>query len=570
METRWHILSPPEEIVEAIRRELGCHPAMAAILANRRMQSPRQARRFLSPGSRDLRSPFSMQDIAPAVDRICAAIGGREKMLIFGDYDVDGVTAATLLLEFLEYCGADVGYYIPHRLHEGYGLQPNHIGSLALRDRIDLIITVDCGSTSHAAVAEARGRGIDVVVTDHHQCTPPLPEATAVVNPNRPDCPSGLEHLAGVGVVFYLLIALRKQLRDQGFWRTKPEPNLKSFCDLVALGTIADMVPLTDENRFLCRVGVDVINSGQRSGLTALVEACGLKGDSADSDDIAFRLAPRLNAAGRMAHADLAVDLLRSRDPDSAVRLARILDRLNAQRQAAEREILEQIEGRLASRPDLLRASAIVLMDPEWHEGILGIVASRLVDRYVRPVVLLAARGDTAKGSARSIPGIHLHRMLTLCREHLTRFGGHALAAGLTLHQSRFETFRGAFETAVSRSLTDAAPARTVTIDYELDFGIICDRLIDELELLKPFGTANPEPLFLSRDVRVLSSRVVGHYHRKLRLAQASRPQDPFEAICFNVDPEGLLPRKISRMAFRLHWNRWNGRQTAQMVVVEM
>ncbi len=565
------MLQPDPAAVRELSKKLNCHPVTATVLANRNIKTQSDAHRFLKVSLTDLRPPSSLKGTDAAVKRIYEAITGKQKILIFGDYDVDGITATVVLLLFLRYVGADVTYYIPHRITEGYSIQPRHISHYARPNQFDLIITADCGSGSHQAVAAANKSGIDVVITDHHNIGDDLPPALAVINPKRHDCHSGLQNLAGVGVAFFLLICLRTYLREKGFWRKHREPNLKSYCDLVALGTVADMVPLVDENRILCKTGLGLINTDHRPGLTALAQASGIHHDTLDAEDIAFRLAPRLNAAGRMDHAARAVELLTTQDAGYAATTAQTLNQLNQKRQQLEKGTLAEIEEYLAINASLLRQRSLVLSQDGWHAGLLGIVASRIVERYYRPVVLIATEDGVGKGSARSVPGINLYDALAECRQYLDSFGGHSMAAGLKIRQDNIADFQHAFENSIQLKSESEDLIQTLAIDAELDFASISGGLIDELESLMPYGTGNPEPLFESSDIRVVSSRIVGKSHRRMVLRQSSRPRTPsFQAIHFNVDERSAKEKNFARVAFKLHWNRWNGKKTAQIVVEDL
>ncbi len=568
MKKEWLLQHPDAEAVRTLQEALKCSPVTAAVLVNRNIRFAEQATVFMNTSLKDFRPPVDLQDMEAAVRRIGKAVAAGEKILIFGDYDVDGVTSVTLLLEFLQYAGADVSYYIPHRTEEGYDLQVNHVLGVALPAEIDLIITVDCGSSRHDSVQAAIDSGIDVIITDHHTIETP-PPALAVVNPRRSDCTAGCDHLAGVGVVFTLLIHLRKYLRDIGWWRSRPEPNLKNFCDLVALGTVADMVPMIGDNRILSRTGIEIINRGARPGLRALIRVSGIKDRPADTDDIAFRLAPRLNAAGRMGHAKLAVELLTARSDEKAREIAMTLNQLNKKRQAAEKEILTQVTAYIDKHPHLLDRKSLVLSHANWHEGILGIVASKLVDRFFRPVVLVSTRSSVGKGSGRSIPGIDLHACLKECAAHLKTFGGHPMAAGLQINRENIRRFEDKFERVVAETHTRMAATRPIVIDYELDFEKINETLIDEIERLTPFGEGNVEPLFMAADVRVTDHRIVGKCHRKMVLTQRHAADGKgMGAIQFNVDP-AECPERFEKIAYRLRWNHWNGKKTIQVLIEE-
>lgn len=579
MKKYWQLLQPDIDVVEKIRGELQCSPVIAAILVNRKIISKDNALRFLNPSFNNMRPPCSMKDMDAAVKRIYSAITDHEKILIFGDYDVDGITATTILFEFLHYTGADVSYYIPHRTKEGYGLHTKHITDYAIPNKINLIITVDCGSSSNNAVKTASSSEIDVIITDHHEISDKPPDAVAVLNPKRHDCPSGFHSLAGVGVAFYLLICLRKHLRDNHFWQNRPEPNLKSLCDLVALGTVADMVPLVDENRILVKTGLEIINTGKRCGIKTLMEFSGIirLRRTVDTEDVAFRLAPRLNAAGRIAHASTAVELMTTNNLETARQLAQSLNNMNIKRHNIEQKIIEDIFAYLKNNQHLLKNSSLVLSDNEsdniWHEGVLGIVAARMVKKYFRPVVLVAIKDDIGKGSARSIPGFNIYNGLMSCSDHLEAFGGHSMAAGLKIKAEHMDVFQKNFENTVQQMTTSDDFVQTISIDFELNFDDISDALINELETLKPFGAGNHEPLFMAKNVRVIDSKIVGKNHRRMLLNQsaAGGTGNSFNAIHFNVDtnpPEYVGGQEhFDQIAFRLRWNHWNGKKTAQIVI---
>ena len=571
MKKEWQILTPDTQLVENLCRDIQCHPAVASILVSRHILSAERALNFFNPSLNHLSPPFSIQDMDAAVDRIAAAILKKEKILIFGDYDVDGITATTLFLKFFRSIGARVSYYIPHRILEGFGLRERHISDVALSNGINLIITVDCGSDSHDAVAAAKNAGIDIIITDHHMVSGTVPHAVAVVNPKRDTDPSVFRDLAGVGVAFYLLICLRKKLRETDFWEYRKEPNLKNYLDLVALGTLADMVPLTRENRILTKTGVELIRSTRRHGLNALIAVSGIDKHAIDADDIVFYMAPRLNAAGRMDHAASAVELLSAEDAQKAREIAHSLNRLNQDRRSIENKILFQILDHLKKNPDLLQKNSLVLSDGNWPLGILGIVAARIMKQFYRPVVLVTTADGIGKGSARSIPGINLYKGLSACEDHIETFGGHAMAAGLKIKDENIEPFKTRFEHVVSQMAVPSDFTPKITIDYRLDFADISDRLIDELEMLKPFGMGNHEPLFMTEDVGLASSKQVGSHHRQMVLKQkAGGTEKRVNAIQFNVDNKTFEKNHFDRMAFRLRWNRWNGRKNAQIVVEEI
>jgi len=570
MKKHWQILQPDISSVKKISKALKCNPIVASILVNRNIVSVDSAFDFLNPSFNNMRSPFSIKEMSTSVSRIFSAIINNEKILIFGDYDVDGITATAVLLEFFGYIGVNAYYYIPHRTKEGYGLQKNHIIDYAVPKGISLIITVDCGSSSYDAVKSAKHNGIDVIITDHHRITDRSPHAFAVVNPKRTDCTSGLDNLAGVGVAFYLLICLRKHLRDNSFWHKLAEPNLKNLCDLVALGTIADMVPLVDENRILVNAGLKKIYTGERNGMKALIEECKLKGPLTDTDDIAFKLAPRLNAPGRINHAKISVELLTTKRFDIARQIAQTLNRLNTQRQVIEKKLTDNILLYLNKNPHLLQKKTLVLSNQGWHEGILGIVASRLAKIFFRPVVLISTKDGIGKGSARSVPGFDLYNGLMNCSSDLENFGGHSMAAGLKIKNENINLFQENFEKVMKNMTKKINLEPIITIDYELNFDDISISLLDDLESLKPFGAGNFEPLFTAKNIKVLSSKIVGENHRSMLLKQNSSSKGKgFSAIHFNIDKSKPLNNRFDKIAFRLRWNYWNGTKKAQIIIEE-
>ena len=551
-----------------LAESLGCQPAFATVLINRGICSQDQAAAFLKPSLAHVRSPFLMKDVDRAVERILAAIRRGEKVLIFGDYDTDGITATAILFEFLAYLDADVDYYIPNRLTEGYGLTLDYVEKRAIPDGIDLIITVDCGISSLDAVSKARSAGIDVIITDHHETPPLMPEAFAILNPKQPDCPSGFSWLAGVGVAFNLVLALRKRLRDEGFWNNRLEPNLKAACDLVALGTVADMVPLVEENRIYVKAGLEVLASHARPGIKALLDVCNMLNRPLDTRDIAFKLAPRVNAAGRLRHGLIGLKLLTTANMETAHAIAKELNQENIRRQRIENHILSEIVRHLENNPELLEQRALVIDQQGWHQGVIGIVASRLVNRYYRPVVIIAVADGIGKGSARTPDGFDLYEGLNDCAQYLEKFGGHRAAAGITLRAENIPAFRRDFERIVCHKTTPEDFVPKLSIDGEISASDISVQLADDLEALAPFGKGNPEPLFMLSDMDVVSARVVGTHHLQMRLRPSKNVQTrPFDSILFNSGADKPPPERCRRIACHIRWNRWRDRKSIQLVV---
>ena len=568
MDKKWQIMRPNAAAVKKLSDDLHCHPLIAIVLSNRNLTSARQVSNFMTPSLSKIRPPYAIKDMEVAVKRIYRAIAENEKILIFGDYDADGITAAAVLLDFFRTIGARVSDYIPHRIAEGYSLQVHHIREQALPNGIQLIITADCGSGSHDAIIKARNAGIDVIVTDHHSISENIPPAVAVLNPKRHDCSAGMEMLAGVGVAFALIICLRKYLREQNFWEHRPEPNLKNLCDLVALGTIGDMVPLVEENRIFSKTGLNLIGSALRPGINALREVAGIADQRLDAADVAFKLVPRLNAAGRMDHASIALKLLMTDNIATARQLAQSLNGLNDRRQEQEKAVLNDILSDFQHHPERLKKRTLVCWDSKWHQGVLGIVASRITERYFRPVALVAMKGNLGKGSARSIPGLDLFSALQSCQHCLEDFGGHSMAAGLTIRSDKLREFQDSFEKAVTQMTCPEDWIPKLIIDAEIEFADITENLIDEIEKLSPFGSGNPEPLFAAQNVKVVSSKMVGRNHRKMMLIQDNTP-DPkaISAIRFNATGPLLNQTSFDRIAFRLRWNRWNNNKSIQLIV---
>lgn len=571
MKKIWNILTPDFHVVETISNTLKFSKITSSVMVNRGINSPEHALSFIHVSMEDIRPPFEIKDMDEAVKRIYTAIRHKEKILVFGDYDADGITATVILFEFLTYAGANATYYIPHRKDEGYGFKPHHISELAVPSQIKLILTADCGSASHEAIFKAKQAGIDVIVIDHHNISKNLPDATAVVNPKRHDCHSCFHELSGVGMAFCVLICLRKHMRDMGFWQNLMEPNLKTACDLVALGTMADIVPLTGENRIFVKTGLDMIRLGERPGVLALIDVCKINKSAVTEEDIAFKLAPRLNAAGRIDHANVAVELLMENDQGKAVDIAHILNEMNAKRQQIEHKILDGIQYYLDENPQILEKKSLVLADENWDEGVLGIVASKLVDKYFRPVILFALKDDMGKGSARSIPGFDLYEGLQSCSSFLNTFGGHEMAAGLKIEALKIDSFKKAFEDIVNKMTSSKDFIPCMHIDVEIDFDDISESLLNEIEQLKPFGSGNSEPVFTSRHIHVLSSDVVGRNHRRMRLCQNSgKKNNIFHAIRFNIDPGFEFIDYFEKVAFEARWNRWNGKKSIQLIVIDV
>lgn len=567
MKKQWQLLNPDPETVSRLSHQLQCSPLIAKLLAIRGIQSQAQATRFLNPSLRRLTPPSEMAGMDNAVRRIQRALADEEKILVYGDYDADGITATALLVAFLRRCSSRVSYYIPHRISDGYGMGLDFISNRALPADVGLIITADCGSSSSEAVTLARQAGIHTIVTDHHPVVHLPKDAVAVINPAGPDRQANLAHLAGVGVAFYLVIALRAHLRKIGFWKTRREPNLKRLCDLVALGTVADVAPLIGENRALTAAGLQRINQGARPGLAALIRMSGFKDTPVDAEAIAFKLAPRLNAAGRLVHARMACELLLTDNRSKADRLASALCRLNRRRQAMERDLLKSILGRLAHAPEQLNRPVLVMDGNRWHEGILGIVAARLTRQFNRPAVVISTKNGMSKGSGRSIDGVDLSAALKQCEDLLDRFGGHPMAAGIALRASNIAAFRTRLESVIRQMGADHRIEPILSIDAHVPLDTVTPDLMNNLDRLGPFGQDNPYPLFMDTGVWVRACKTVGDCHRQMVLESGSGDGGKHPAIQFNVTGDPLRVDRFEQIAYRPRWNYWNGRKSLQLMV---
>nr|NJM01113.1 single-stranded-DNA-specific exonuclease RecJ [Desulfobacula sp.] len=568
MDTLLKYSEPDKAAVELLIEKLNCHPLLAKLLSARNILTAPEAESFLNPNLQNLPDPFLLKDMNIAVERIYTALENKEKILVFGDFDADGITATALLIDFLEYCRANVSWYIPHRIKEGYGLQPNHIKMAGDQD-VDLILTVDCGVTSLDAVRDAGLEDIDVIITDHHEPGPSLPDALAVIDPKREDCRSCLNYLAGVGVAFFLVMALRKSLREKGFWDEITEPNLMDSLDLFTIGTIGDMVPLVHINRSLCIAGFKRIRQGLRPGLKSLVDISRLDITKIDSDDISYKIVPRINAAGRVSHARICVSQLTDTDRGRVEKTAGLLDQLNTKRRKIEQEIIADIEKRLEKTPRLLDTKLLFLWDDKWDPSVLGIAASKLSKKYFCPVVLLATGNGDAVGSCRSINQINIHAALTACEPLLVRFGGHAMASGLTVKKDNLDILNEKLQAHIQTSYSQKDFQKTLTIDAVLDPQDIDIHLAREIDRLRPFGIDNPEPVFLCENLHVAVSYIIANSHRKMTLERPGFSSHPVEAFHFNITDPGNLPAYYPKIAFKIKINKFRA-NTVQIIIEDL
>ena len=558
----WQARRADAGVVAELSRS-GIGPLLARLLAQRGVAAPGDAEAYLNPVLSRLHDPMLMKGMSEAVARLAIALARGERVCVYGDYDVDGVTATALLIGFFRSVGLDAFPYIPKRLTEGYGLSEQGV-TAAAQAGAKVLVTVDCGITAVAEARLCREAGIDLIVTDHHAPDEALPDACAVINPLQPGCPFPFKALAGVGVAFHLLIALRARLRRDGRFDRGGEPDLKDYLDLVALGTVADVVPLLGANRVLVSYGLRQLTAGNRVGVAALKEVAGIAGE-VGCGAVGFRLAPRINAAGRLEDAALGLELLLCPDPARARDIARALDEANAERQAIERATFEEARDMLEKGACRGRKS-IVLASELWHPGVIGIVASRIVEMFHRPAILFAFEGGTGRGSGRSIARFHLLDAIRECADHLLRFGGHSHAAGLSIAHEELEPFALRFDEAARQLLDEEALTPTLSYDLELSAREIDQELVRELERMRPFGMGNPEPLFVLRGAAIEESRPLRGGHLKLRVGQGGKS---FDAIAFGLAEKGVPQGRVD-ILFSPGINVWNGRSSLQLTVKDL
>lgn len=547
-----------EEAARVVGGELKLHPVTARVLATRGYTTPESAQKFMSDALTDLPDPFTMKGLPQAVERLIRAVLSQEAVTVYGDYDVDGVTSTALLKTFLGQLGLTVKTYIPHRLGEGYGLNVKAIERIAA-EGTKLLVTLDCGITSHAEIVRANELGLEVIVVDHHAVPETMPPALAVLNPLQPGCGYSTKWLCAGGVTFNLCMGLRKLLRERGFFSVeRPEPNLKQHLDLVALATVADVVPLTGANRVLVRHGLHELTLGRRPGVRALKSIAGIFED-VTAGHVGFRLGPRINAAGRLDDASLGLQCLLAPDYETALPLARALDAANAERQQVERAMLDSAVEQAAAAVER-GAKGLVLSSPDWHPGVVGIVASRVVERFHRPTILVGVHDGMGKGSARSIEGFHLYEAIKACSHELARFGGHKAAAGLSIEPSRLPKFTGEFEAIAAARLKEDDLIPRLRVDALVTANELSEQTWAALNLLAPFGMGNAEPvLALKHQIahpRVLDNKIAGEPGH-LKLALESAPQ--FDVIGFRQAPLLPLTEGPVDLAFKLSVDEYRG-----------
>lgn len=561
MSFRWVYAKPErEETISTLQKELGISERIAHLLSLRGIDTFEKAKLFFRPDIKLLHDPFLMKDMDKATERLARAIRSGEKILVYGDYDVDGTTATSILYTFLKDFGVDVDYYIPHRFKEGYGINIEGI-KYADKQNVTLIVSVDCGITAIEETKLANQKGIDLIICDHHNVGEEIPDAVAVLDPKRRDCTYPFDGLSGAGVAFKLVQGTLKKLglSDKVAFQ---------FLDLVAISTASDIVPLIDENRILMREGLKLINTTPRAGIKALLDLIQMDVGTISTSSIVFSIGPRINAAGRMGDASKAVKLLISETPDEAKSRAYELEAINIERRDKDNKTMEEAMSMVDKEYNLDNISSMVLHNPNWHLGVIGIVASRLVDEFCRPAIMLSTVDGMIKGSARSIKGFNIYEALQQCEDLLEQFGGHEYAAGLTIRPENLMEFRRRMDKIASGDLSNQDFKPELSIDCKLDLSDIDMRFWKLLSQFEPFGPGNLRPTFVSQGVRVVGvPTIVGSGHLKMKVAQNG--SGVFDVIGFNMHEYLPVIRNSSEnslnIAYCLEENFWNGKRTLQV-----
>ena len=561
----WESLRCDDAVVARLSHELRVSPVTARLLSIRGLDDPLSARRFLFPSLDDLLDPNRLTDLPAAVDRILRAIANKERIAIHGDYDVDGVTSTVILRRALELLGADVTHFIPERLRDGYGLQPASIERLHALG-VALIISVDCGIRGVEAAARARALGLDLIITDHHEPDTELPLALAVINPKRHDCSYPDKNLAGVGVALKLVQALCIKTGHTSW--------LPAFVKVAAIGTLADVVPLTGENRVIAKLGLEMLSKGpHKVGLRSLLDVCGLIGKQIDSYHIGFVLAPRVNAAGRMSSPDIAARLLLASDEamrDEARELAQQLDTENIRRQQEEADIVAAARKAVETDLEIGSRTVIVVAGEGWHRGVIGIVASKLVDAFHRPAIVISTDGDVAHGSCRSIPSFNMLGALESCGELMSKFGGHKQAAGLTMESARVRELRARVNDFADGCLQPDDLRPRIWIDGALGFRSIDEQMASELTSLAPFGAGNPRPIFRTSGVEIVDGpRRLKERHLKMAFRQDGRVMRGIAWRASEREEFVAEHRTAIDLAFSLEQDTWEGERYLQLSIAD-
>jgi len=559
MDLKWVVQPEPSpDIFRKLSNDLDIPLVASKILVSRGITDSLKAERFLKPSLSDLFDPFLLSNMDKAVSRVVSALKNNEKIMIYGDYDVDGITSTAVMFLVLNRLGADVSYYLPNRLVEGYGISEDGLQE-AERRGVKLLITVDCGITAINEFEIAKKMGIDCIITDHHEPADRIPDAHAIVNAKLDGETNPGFELSAVGVAYKFAQALYRELNQD-------ESELEEHLDLVALGTAADIVPMVGENRILTKFGLEQIARTTKPGLKALIFISGLMGQKIGTGQVVFILAPRINAIGRLGDAEQAIKLLTTKDESKASTIARILNAENQRRKSIDEQTLNEAIEQLEATVDLKKDRAIVLSSRGWHQGVIGIVASRLVEKYHRPTVMIAIDGEEGKGSARSIPGFHLYDALRECEDDLIRYGGHKYAAGLSIAPEKIDSFKKKLNTVSSKMLSDEDLVPKLNIDAEIEVETINQDLVNVLERFAPFGPQNMRPVFVSYSNEIVGSpHIVGKKHLKFKTRKGDRVVD---CIGFN---QGDFLRNLNYrpmmidMVYVIENNYWNGQNRVQV-----
>lgn len=553
MNKKWELINVDESKAERIEKQFNVGKLVARALATKNLKSDEEIEVFLSPRRGDFHDPFLMPDMEKAVDRVVKAIQNKEKVTIFGDYDVDGITSSSILHRFLKECGLETKIYIPNRISEGYGLNEEAIRKIA-NEKTTLIITVDCGITGNKEVELAKSLGIDTVITDHHEPAEELPKAVAVVDCKRKDNTYPFNGLAGCGVAFKLTQGISQRLGI-------PEEKSLKYLDIVCVGTISDIVPLEDENRTISKLGLRLLNQTKNPGLKALLESTGYK--KIDSTAVSFGLAPRINACGRMGHEDEALKLFLTDNLQEARELTSKLNEYNTKRQEIEKDIFSKAQEMLKDENEQ-KLPCIVLGGENWHHGVIGIVSSKITDMYSKPSLLLCFEGEESKGSGRSVPGFDLHEALENCKDHIKQFGGHSMAVGLTIETNKFDDLKNSLEEyATKMKVADIVPV--VKVDQKIGLTDVMIKDIKELELLEPYGEANKMPIFQINNVRIESIRTLSEgKHLKLTVKDEHKIIDCIGFNLGNLASEYPIGSKIDLIG-SLEINEFRGIENIQI-----
>lgn len=561
MDKRWNILTADEHKTQALQADLKIHPVLCKILVQRGIETYEKARNFFRPSLDDLHSPWLMKDMEKAVHRVISANLNNEKILVFGDYDVDGTTAVASMFLFLQKIHHNLDFYIPHRYREGYGVSKAGI-DFAKENGFSLIISLDCGIKSADLIAYARELGIDFIVCDHHLPDKVLPPAVAILNPKQNDCPYPFKELCGCGVGFKLMCALEEKLK-------MPEGTAYEQLDLLATAIAADIVPVNGENRILAFHGLKKANENPNKGIKALTKLSGLVKELHIAN-LVFMIAPRVNAAGRMDDASKAVRMFIAKTDEEAVSYAEMLHSDNTDRKEADSNITEDALALIRENKDWVNRKSTVVFKPNWHKGVVGIVASRLIEHYYRPTIVLTRSGDYAAGSARSVPGFNLYEAIHACREHLLGYGGHFAAAGMTLELGQVDAFREKFEKVVSESIEPQMLIPEIVIDAEIKLDDIRHPFFNILCQMEPFGPENLRPVFITRNVTDTGwSKIVKEDHLKFSVKQNNVT---FSGIGFNMAGKYplLQEKKPVDIVYKIDENEWQDKKSLQIRVIDI